>query len=254
MREFTLLMLAHVLGDYWFQPQSLARAKSRNLGWVLLHALIYAASCALMLLFLGGGFIFALAAAAGTHLIIDMVKQAVLNTLAKKDILTVKGERAAFIIDQTLHIGVALAVAFLVSSRFPSEVPPYMVSVGAALHTDAYRVLNFAVMGLAAVKPANVFIRRILVTEKPDEAPLHRERLRAGSYIGGLERLLVIALLALGQYGSIAIVFTAKSIARFRQLDDREFAEYYIFGTLLSIVTAVGIFMLMKLFGAYLPA
>ena len=42
MREFTLLMLAHVLGDYWFQPQSLARAKSRNLGWVLLHALIYA--------------------------------------------------------------------------------------------------------------------------------------------------------------------------------------------------------------------
>ena len=73
MREFTLLMLAHVLGDYWFQPQSLARAKSRSLGWVLLHALIYAAACASMLIFLGGGFIFALAAAAvfaGVQLVI----------------------------------------------------------------------------------------------------------------------------------------------------------------------------------------
>lgn len=251
MREFTVLMLAHVLGDYYFQPQALAERKSRNLLWVLLHSLVYAAACALTLLFLGGGYIFAAALCAASHLIIDLVKQAVLNTLAKKDVLTIRGERTAFVIDQALHILIAFAAAYAVHSRFDTAVPPYMEHIGAAFHADAYRVLTYIVMGLAVMKPANVFIRRMLVTEKPDADPGSGERRRAGKYIGGLERLLTVALLALGQYGSIAIVFTAKSIARFRQLDDREFAEYYIFGTLLSIVTAVGVFMIMKLFGAY---
>ena len=251
MKELTVLMLAHVLGDYYFQPEKLAVRKSRNLLWVLLHAAVYAAACALSLLLLGGGYVIAAAIAAGSHLVIDIVKQAILNSLAKKDVLTIRGERAAFAVDQALHILIAFAAAYLVNSRFGSVTPPYMTHIGAAFGFDAYRALTYIVMGLAVMKPANVFIRRMLVTEKPDEDPQMGERRRAGKYIGGLERLLTVALLALGQYGSIAIVFTAKSIARFRQLDDREFAEYYIFGTLLSIVTAVGVFMLMRLFGAY---
>lgn len=43
MKEYTLLMLAHMLGDYYFQPQCLAKLKSRNTLYVLIHAGIYAA-------------------------------------------------------------------------------------------------------------------------------------------------------------------------------------------------------------------
>ncbi|MCR5808278.1 MAG: DUF3307 domain-containing protein [Clostridiales bacterium] len=253
MKAFTLLFLAHILGDYYFQPAKLAERKSRGIGWVLLHALIYAATFALSLLLLGGGYIWAVAICAGTHLVIDVVKQLILNARAKQGVLTVKGERAAFCIDQILHITIILASSVCVYKYFEISVPPFMDAAGKAMHIGAYRLLTYAGMGLAVMKPANVFVKRMLVTEKPDEGEpvsVTAERRRAGAYIGALERLLAIALMVFRQYGAIALVFTAKSIARFRQLDDREFAEYYIFGTLLSAATAIGVFVLLKLFGA----
>lgn len=252
MKAFTVLFFAHVLGDYYFQPAKLAEKKSRGIGWVLLHALIYAAVFAFTLLFLGGDYIWAVVVCAATHLVIDVVKQLILNSRARQGVLTVKGERAAFCIDQILHISIMLGSALFVTRSFELAVPPYMAAFTQTAGVDAYRLLAYASMGLAVLKPANVFVKRMLVTEKPDEKEpitVYAERKRAGAYIGGLERLLVIALLTFSQFGAIALVFTAKSIARFRQLDDREFAEYYIFGTLLSVATAIGVFVMMKLFG-----
>lgn len=62
---------------------------------------------------------------------------------------------------------------------------------------------------------------------------------RAGATIGVLERMLVLTLVLLGQYAAIALIFAAKSIARFEELKDREFAEYYLIGTLSSILFAM---------------
>lgn len=62
---------------------------------------------------------------------------------------------------------------------------------------------------------------------------------RVGAVIGMLERITVVALVLVGQYAAIGLVVTAKTIARFRQLDDRQFAEYYLLGTLASIATAI---------------
>lgn len=42
-------------------------------------------------------------------------------------------------------------------------------------------------------------------------------------------------MLLLGQYSAVALVFTAKSIVRFKDFEDRSFAEYYLYGTLLSV-------------------
>ena len=54
----------------------------------------------------------------------------------------------------------------------------------------------------------------------------------------------------MGQYAAIALVFTAKSVVRFKDFENRDFAEYYLYGTLMSVVTAVAVFALLKLFGA----
>lgn len=62
---------------------------------------------------------------------------------------------------------------------------------------------------------------------------------RAGATIGVLERMLVLTLVLLGQYAAIALIFAAKSIARFEELKDRQFAEYYLIGTLSSILFAM---------------
>lgn len=60
-----------------------------------------------------------------------------------------------------------------------------------------------------------------------------------GKMIGYIERLLVILLTMAGAYSAIAFIIAAKSIARFKQLDDRNWAEYFLLGTLTSILLGV---------------
>lgn len=62
-----------------------------------------------------------------------------------------------------------------------------------------------------------------------------------GRIIGNVERLIVTTLVCLGQYGAIGFVLAAKSLARFPQLSEsRDFAEYYLIGTLVSMAVAIG--------------
>ena len=62
---------------------------------------------------------------------------------------------------------------------------------------------------------------------------------RIGEAIGILERLVVVALVLTGSTAAIGFVIAAKTLARFRQLDDRAFAEYYLLGTLASVTIAL---------------
>jgi len=61
-----------------------------------------------------------------------------------------------------------------------------------------------------------------------------------GRTIGALERAVALILVLLGQYGALGVIMAAKSIARFRALEDREFAEYFLVGTLASLLIALG--------------
>ncbi len=49
----------------------------------------------------------------------------------------------------------------------------------------------------------------------------------------------MVALVLLDAPTAIGFVLTAKSIARFKQLEDKDFAERYIVGTLLSVGIAL---------------
>jgi hypothetical protein len=62
---------------------------------------------------------------------------------------------------------------------------------------------------------------------------------RVGSTIGVLERLLVCVFILTGSDVAVGFVVAAKTLARFKQLDDREFAEYYLLGTLASVAVAI---------------
>ncbi len=63
---------------------------------------------------------------------------------------------------------------------------------------------------------------------------------RIGATIGALERLLVVILVLSGAVAAVGFVIAAKTLARFKQLDDRGFAEYYLLGTLASVSVALG--------------
>jgi len=69
----------------------------------------------------------------------------------------------------------------------------------------------------------------------------------AGSIIGILERILVLTFVLTNQYTAITIIFAAKSIARFNELDNRETAEYYLIGSFLSITIALVVGIIIKI-------
>ena len=60
-----------------------------------------------------------------------------------------------------------------------------------------------------------------------------------GRTIGALERALALTLVLLGEDAAIGWIIAAKSLARFKALEDREFAEYFLIGTLASFLLAL---------------
>jgi len=66
-----------------------------------------------------------------------------------------------------------------------------------------------------------------------------------GRVIGLLERTLIYAFVLSGQFGAIGFTLAAKGFTRFKELENRGFAEYVLIGTLLSssIAMAVGVWI-----------
>ena len=85
--------------------------------------------------------------------------------------------------------------------------------------------------------PASVFIRKLFISISPKTyTKIYSEELKAGNIIGKLERIIIAIFLLNNQFGVIGFVLTAKSIARFKQMENRDFAEKYLIGTLTSFL------------------
>lgn len=104
------------------------------------------------------------------------------------------------------------------------------------------RILIYFLSYLLAVVAGHLLVRDVMLKRhRPQQAggiP------GGGASVGAVERVLTLTFVLLGQYEALALILAAKSIARFEELKTREFAEYYLIGTLSSITFAmlVGIF------------
>ncbi len=77
------------------------------------------------------------------------------------------------------------------------------------------------------------------VTNKLNEGTDANDSENAGEWIGVLERLIALTFVLTGNLTALAFALTAKSIARFKELEDKQFSEYYILGTSASLVVAL---------------
>ncbi len=105
------------------------------------------------------------------------------------------------------------------------------------------RVLIYLAAYILTLGAGHLFVKAMLKKFRPDDA---QGVPGAGAVIGWLERALVLTLVLMGQYTAIGLALTAKSIARYKELEDRRFAEYYLIGTLASILFAIGVGILTK--------
>lgn len=65
-----------------------------------------------------------------------------------------------------------------------------------------------------------------------ETAPVHK----AGRWIGALERLILAAGIILQSWEIMVAVIALKTVARFQKLDRQEFAEYFLVGSMFSIL------------------
>ncbi len=69
----------------------------------------------------------------------------------------------------------------------------------------------------------------------------------AGRLIGILERGLVYYFVLNAQFAAIGFILAAKSFTRFKELEQREYAEYVLIGTLLSMSLAILVALLTQM-------
>jgi hypothetical protein len=60
-----------------------------------------------------------------------------------------------------------------------------------------------------------------------------------GKYIGILERLLICVFVYYEVYQGLLLIGAMKTLARFKMFENKAFAEYYLIGTLLSLLVAI---------------
>lgn len=240
-----LLLLAHGIADFILQTDFISAAKSINRWQGYIYHGLGIFICTLLAVHFFGWWTAFIAACLVTltHLLLDWIKSitcSMRTRLVKGGRLTVVG----FVVDQMLHIVILVWIWHLLDSPVDKAVAGFYNTIFFPLYLDITVTRLEVVVMVAAVFifvsfGGSVFIRKVLDQLYP-AGPGIRGETPAGKYIGILERMLILTLTAGGALSGIGFVFAAKSIARFNAIsENRQFAEYYLIGTLLSFFLAL---------------
>ena len=238
-----VLLLGHVLGDFYTQTEETVKKKENRFLCVLIHSFSYLGTMVLISLLISpANAIYLSITAALCHFVIDAGKFFYLKSLTSQKKKTPEKERNIFCVDQILHIISLLVISYIQTSlHFQSWkwqiVTDFFDTAGISFEVTAAWILAL----LLVHKPMNLIIQKMLLIYKPMDRPGELKRNRnAGRLIGTLERIIMLILISRGQYSAAGFVLTAKSIARYERISkDQDFAEYYLLGTLMSTAGAI---------------
>jgi hypothetical protein len=263
---FIILIIVHVLGDYYSQTEKIAKAKEQKFKGVLIHGLQYMITVMLSLLLIRFvatyvtipsnerliGYKYVLLGImilSIIHLCVDCLKwcyqKYIQESLLKKFRLSKRVvDSYVYVLDQASHV-LFMLVALKIFTL-------YIIEIEIVASWDNW-IRIFLVL-LLIFKPTNVTFGKLFGHIKPPDNFDKDEEIdqttelvsnNVGRLIGSLERLLVILLLMANQYSAIGFIFAAKSITRFSKISkSQEFAEYYLLGTLFSITATVVVFLI----------
>ncbi|WP_243471478.1 DUF3307 domain-containing protein [Winogradskyella sp. MH6] len=223
------LILAHILGDFFLQPQKWVKEKEKKKlksKWLYVHVAIH---IALMFLLVWDFSYWVLILLIGTsHFIIDALKL----LLQKK-----KTKRFYFFADQILHLA---AIFLLTTAMYYEDIAPSL-----SISTSALFLIICLVF---LTQPTSIIMKIIFTKWNISKYTEDNESLKdAGKYIGILERLLVFIFVIVGHWEAVGFLITAKSVFRFGDLTstkERKLTEYILIGTLISFGIAIVVSLL----------
>lgn len=236
-----LLVAGHLVGDFALQSERMAAGKRGGQPLISHAALIALAHLVLLAPLLSWALAAVAVGLAISHGVVDLIKAR--GPWRRSAALHV------FLIDQGVHlVTVYLAWLFVVHWM---GVPDARISA-AGLRTFAMVGLVAGAFAFNATGGAAIVSGVLALRERDLESG--EGAAGSGRMIGILERSLSLILILVGQWAAIVILVAAKSIARFDELKDRRFSEYYLIGTLSSLLVAVltGL-ALMSLLGVAIP-
>lgn len=235
-----LLFVGHVFADFLVQTPRVAGEKRNRIGRLLQHGLL---TCLTHLFFLVPFWTLALilgvVALSIAHVLVDALRARVASSCHKP--------LFAFLVDQALHAATLLTLWGVLTS-VDAHVQGWIRSDAVWL-PELTRYLVIAAGFVFNAKGGTVIVRMLLKRYPyvvPDPADSDEGEYAMGRTIGCLERFLLFTLVLLGQWGALGFVFAAKSVARFRELESQRFADYYLIGTLGSILVAIGTGILVR--------
>ncbi|GGI57914.1 DUF3307 domain-containing protein [Winogradskyella haliclonae] len=217
------LILAHLIGDFFLQPQKWVKDKEKKKlksKWLYIHVLIH---IGLMFLIVWDITQWQLILAIGLlHFIIDAGKILFQNK---------KNKRLLFFIDQILHLATILILV------------PLFLEKGIEFNILNENHLLLLLCIAFLTQPTSIIMKTIFSKWDISKITKGNESLKdAGKYIGILERLLVFIFIVIGQWPAVGFLITAKSVFRFGDLTaskERKLTEYILIGTLISFGVAV---------------
>mgnify|MGYP003639441375 FL=1 len=220
---FTKLLLAHLLGDFLFQPNKWVVHKEANKiasKYLYLHILVHVVIAMLLVWDLKmWGWVLVIVL---SHYFIDLLKIYANPYFENKAI--------PFFIDQALHLAVLYYCAF------NSDLVGHTVGL--------FREMNWPLVTAVvfASYPSSIIMAKLLEGMSDKIELDHKSLPNAGKYIGIIERLFVLIFIILGRWEAIGLLITAKSVFRFNDLKEsnsRKLTEYILIGTLLSFGLAI---------------
>jgi len=220
---FVKLFLAHLLGDFLFQPTKWVIHKEANkIGSKYLYAHILIHFLLVMILLFDISY-WKIALIIGlSHYVIDLGKLYSSKWFTNKSI--------PFFIDQAFHIVIIFGCAY------------YGNVIGQASYL--FGLMDWGLItAIFFLTTPSAIIMNILLEKMSNQIPLdHKSLPNAGKYIGIIERLFVFLFVITGRWEGIGLLITAKSVFRFNDLKEsnsRKLTEYILIGTLLSFGLAI---------------
>lgn len=219
------IILAHLIGDFFLQPESWVKEKEQKKALspkLYLHALIH--GLLIILVFFDLNLWRLALTIAGVHLIIDITK------------IYFKREKTQvwwFVTDQFLHF-LSLILIWIYWFNPEINIADYLHNQKLWIHFTAAMFLSY---------PSGIIIKVLLINWSRNLSDGTNASLAdAGKYIGILERLFVYLFIITGHWEAVGFLLAAKSVFRFGDLKesrDRKLTEYILIGTLLSFGFAI---------------
>ena len=276
------LILAHLTADFLLQTDAMVREKRKYLKKHLLHHTLILLPVLLCFWLTEvemadplKNVVLPLVFIIATHGVIDFLKLKLLDGTTDKQNMK---NLFYFLGDQFLHLAmIVLACTFLLNVSLSAIAEKGIMLITEKSSLSVPNALLFiAIILIVTTSVSGHVIRMVLgtlpaqllsfegryafknerkedkmnaaggLTEEYTYFTFNKHDLSRGKLIGYIERLLVLILTFYSAYPAIGFIVTAKSIARFKQMDDRNWAEYFLLGTLTSMFLGIALGLLLR--------